>query len=202
MSPLFAFLTSASGWWSGLDTIGQVFAGIGLVAGAVTLLLLVFTILGLDHGGVTDTLELDVASDADVHADGSLFSTRSIAGFFLGFGGGASIVYQATGNPYLAGAAGFVLGFVMLYAIYFIGKSLLSLQSDGTVDFAQAIGSIGTVYITIPPTRGSGGQAQIVFHNRHEIIQAVFDGDTALPSGANIRVKERLAGDLFLVESL
>ncbi|MDR2845117.1 MAG: hypothetical protein LBV28_03385 [Puniceicoccales bacterium] len=197
-----AFLSGVTEWWNNLDTAAQIFNGIGLLAGAVTLLLLVFTILGLDHGGLSDALEVDIASDIDVHADGSFFSTRSIAGFFLGFGGGGAVTYAHTANALLAGAVGLGVGVVMLYSIYFIGKRLLKLQSDGTVDFKQAIGSTGTVYITIPPKRGSGGQAQIVFNNRHEVVQAISDADAALPAGVNIRVKEHVSGSLFLVETL
>jgi hypothetical protein len=188
---------SIAQWWASFDTIAQVFMGIGLAAGAVTLVLLALTIFGLDHGGVGDAL--DAGADAG-GGDGSLFSTRSIAGFFLGFGGGGSVVYERTGETLLACAAGVVLGTVSLYAMYWVAKKLMRLQSDGTVDFTQALGSTGTVYITIPAKRGSGGQAQIVFNNRHEVVDAITDSGVALPAGTPIRVKEYLARNLFLVE--
>ncbi|MDR0535153.1 MAG: hypothetical protein LBG65_02170 [Puniceicoccales bacterium] len=189
-------------WWNGLDAVGRVYGGVGLAAGVVTLVLLMLTVLGLDQGGVSGALDADISSGVDVHVDGSLFSTRSIAGFFLGFGGGASIAYESTNNPFLAGAVGFVVGLGMFYAIYLIGKKLLSLQSNGTVDFAQAVGSTGSVYVTIPPARQPGGQAQVVFNNRHEVIEAISDSEEPIPAGANIRVKQRISGKLFLVESV
>lgn len=190
---------SIAQWWASFDTVAQVFMGIGLAAGAITLLLLALTIFGLDHGGVGDSL--DVSADAG-GGDGSLFSTRSIAGFFLGFGGGGSIVYERTGDTLLACLAGVVAGTFLLFLIYWLAKKLMGMQSDGTVDFMQAVGSTGTVYITIPAKRGSGGQAQIVFNNRHEVIDAICDSETALPAGTAIRVKECLANNFFLVESL
>ena len=78
----------------------------------------------------------------------------------------------------------------------------MKLQSDGTVNFNDAVGATGTVYITIPPKRDAGGQAQITFKNRHEVINVITDSETPIPSGNAIRVKERLADNLFLVETL
>ena len=197
-----AFLTSLTEWWNALDTPGQIFAGIGIVAGAITILLLFLTILGLDQGGLTDALEVDLDATSDIHADGSLFSTRSITGFFLGFGGGGSVIYESTGSALIAGLGGSAIGIVLLYAVYLMGKSMMKLQSDGTVNFADAVGSTGTVYITIPPKRAAGGQAQVTFKNRHEVINVITDAETPIASGDAIRVKERLADNLFLVESL
>lgn len=195
-----ALLTNLTQWWNALDTPGQIFIGIGAVAGVITVALLVLTIFGLDQGGVADALEIDV--DTDVHGDGSLFSTRSITGFFLGFGWVGYAVFQASGSVLAGCAAGMASGFVLMLVVLWIGKSLMKLQSDGTVDFNQAVGGTGTVYITIPPRRGGGGQAQVVFKSRHEVINAISDTEVPLPAGTVIRVKERLAGDLFLVETV
>lgn len=197
-----AFLSSLTEWWNALDTPGQIFAGIGIVAGILTIGLLFLTILGLDQGGLTDALEVDLDAGTDIHADGSLFSTRSITGFFLGFGGGGSVIYSHTDNALIAGLGGSVIGVILLYAVYLMGKSLMKLQSDGTVNFNDAVGATGTVYITIPPKRDAGGQAQITFKNRHEVINVITDSETPIPSGNAIRVKERLADNLFLVETL
>lgn len=199
---IIAFLDSITAWWDSLDTAAKIFTGIGSVAGAITLVLLFLTILGLDHGGSVDAMGVDIAVDSDFHGDASLFSTRSITAFFLGFGSGGSIAYQHNGNILFACAIGAVVGTFLLFLIYWLAKKLMSMQSDGTVDFKQAVGSTGTVYITIPAKRGSGGQAQIAFNNRHEVVDAVTDADIALPSGTAIRVKECLAHNLFLVESL
>jgi hypothetical protein len=175
----------------------------GWAGGGVTLILLFLTIFGLDHGGGLDgSLDVSVEAGADGHGDGSLFSTRSVAAFFLGFGGFGSIVYGRTHNALLAGGVGFIAGVILHYAIYFIGKRLMRLQSDGTVDYAQAVGGTGTIYITVPPKRESGGQAQIVFNNRHEVVNVISDTDAPLPAGTPVRVKAFLAGNLFLVEPL
>jgi prepilin signal peptidase PulO-like enzyme (type II secretory pathway) len=199
-----AVLPGLSAWWGALDTPQQIFLGIGAVAGVITLALLVLTIFGLDHGGLADALnvDVDVAADAGAHGDGSLFSTRGVTGFFLGFGWAGFGVYDSSKNVPLAIAAGVVAGVALMFFLYWVAKKLLRLQSDGTVDFNAAVGAAGTVYITVPPGRASGGQAQVIFKNRHEIINVISDSAVPLPAGANIRVKERLAGNLFLVEAL
>ncbi|MDR2981600.1 MAG: hypothetical protein LBV12_05060 [Puniceicoccales bacterium] len=197
MAPL-ALIPQLTEWWQGLDTIGQVFVGIGGIAGFVTVILLVLTVFGLDHGGIADSLDVDT----EIHGDGSLFSLRSVTAFFLGFGWTGYLVYKHSGNILFACLAGFVVGTIFMLIVFWIGKSLMKLQSDGTIDYNQAIGSTGTVYVTIPGNRQSSGQAQVSFKQRHEVINAVTDAQESLSAGTNIRVKERLANNLFLVEPL
>ncbi|MDR1498293.1 MAG: hypothetical protein LBS59_07810 [Puniceicoccales bacterium] len=191
-----------SGWWNDLDATARVFNVMGLVGGGVTLILLLFTIFGIDHGGIDAAP--DIPTDVGVHevsADGSLFTTRSVAAFFLGFGGIGAATYERTENVIIAGGAGFVAGIIVLYLFYFIGKHLMGLQSDGTVDYAQAIGAAGTVYVTIPPNRKSGGQVQLTFKNRNEIVAVISDTSTPLPAGTLVRVKACLQGNILLVEA-
>jgi hypothetical protein len=197
-----AFISDIVEWWSALDGAAQIFTGIGLAAGAVTIVLLVLTGFGIDHGGG----EMDISGAADTDGgnigDGSLISVRGVTAFLLGFGGGGSVVYQATGSIVPACVAGAIIGSVFLYLIYFIGKKLMRLQSDGTVRYDAAIGATGTVYLTIPPNRAAGGQAQVTFSHRFETLNVVSDAATPLPAGTPVRVKQCLAPDLFLVEQL
>lgn len=192
-----ALVSQLSNWWQALDTPGQIFISIGGIAGAVTLGLLALTVFGLDHG---DLDAVDVGTDA--HGDGSLFSLRSVTAFFLGFGWTGYLVYQHWQSILFACVGGFIIGAIFMLLIFWIGKNLMKLQSNGTVDYEQAVGSTGTVYVTIPAKRQSGGQAQVSFKNRHEVIDVVTDSPDALAAGTNIRVKARLANNLFLVEPL
>jgi hypothetical protein len=195
-----AFFQFLGLWWHNLDTPAQIFTGIGIAAGIATVCLLVLTIFGLDHGDIASAAEVNL--DAGDASDGSLFSIRSVTAFFLGFGGGGSVIYGKTGSVLQACGGGVLIGCAAFYVIYLIGKKLMRLQSDGTIDYRAAVGATGTVYVTIPPKRGPGGQAQVTFSHRCEIINAVTDHETAVPAGRNIRVKTHLANDLFLIEPL
>jgi len=195
-----AFVSDISAWWGALDGPAQIFTGIGLAAGIVTVVLLALTVFGLDHGNIAEAASVDVDAGGGDASDGSLISVRGVTAFLLGFGGGGSVIYHATGSVALACAGGTVIGAAFLYLIYFIGKKLLRLQSDGTVRYDEAVGATGTVYLTVPPARAAGGQAQVTFSHRLETLNVVADGAAPLPAGTPVRVKQRLAGDLFLVE--
>ncbi|MDR3228903.1 MAG: hypothetical protein LBT53_05785 [Puniceicoccales bacterium] len=195
-----AFLDSFSPWWDGLGAPGQVFTAIGAIAGVITLVLLLLTAFGLDHGDIAEAASVDV-SVGDI-SDGSLFSTRSVTAFFLGFGGAGSVIYQSTQSILLSSIGGALAGAAFLWLIYVLAKKLMLLQSDGTVNYDDVVGGTGTVYITIPAKRGGGGQAQITFKHRNEVVDAIADADAPIPSGSLVRVKERISGSLFLVETV
>ncbi|MDR1818451.1 MAG: hypothetical protein LBR07_09875 [Puniceicoccales bacterium] len=189
------FFADLAEMWSKTDTAGQFFAAIGIVAGVITLVLLLMTVFGLDHGNLE-------APDTAGDGDGSLFSTRTVSAFFLGFGGVGSLVYERTASVVAASGAGLLAGVALLWAIYQTGRRLMRLQSDGTVRYADAVGAAGKVYITIPPARAPGGQAEITFSNRNEILDAVSDSAAPIAAGAPVRVKALLADRLLLVEPL
>src|SRR3954468_12928713 len=88
MTPPFALLESFT-WWARLTSAQQFFYGIGIVAGVVTLVLAVLTMVGIGHHDGDFSGAHEGAGD---HVDGStLLSVKPITGFFLGFGWGGGI---------------------------------------------------------------------------------------------------------------
>ena len=87
MHPILALLESFV-WWIRLTPAQQLFYGIGIMAGLATLVMAGLALIGLDHHDVPD-----VSVD---HGGGtSLFSTKPLTGFFLGFGWGGGIAIDA-----------------------------------------------------------------------------------------------------------
>lgn len=76
------------------------------------------------------------------------------------------------------------------------------MKSNGTAHVEEAVGGVGTVYVTIPPRRASGGQVVVNFSGRQETMAALTRGESAIPSGEKVRVISLIDRRTVLVEAL
>lgn len=77
-----ALIQHIGGWWNELTLAKQLFYGIGLLAGLVSLGPAVLAFLGMEHHDAADALD---ATSLD-HSGAGIFSVKPLTGFFLGFG--------------------------------------------------------------------------------------------------------------------
>ena len=59
-----------------------------------------------------------------------------------------------------------VVGALFLLGTALLVRNLLKLQSSGNLDYANAVGTIGTVYFTIPAAESGGGQLSLMMQGR------------------------------------
>ena len=194
MTPVIALFDSFK-WWANLTNAQQFFYGVGIVAGIVTLIMGVTALIGLDHH--------DTDFAAGDHLDGaSLLSTKPITGFFLGFGWAGGIALEAGQSLVVATLIAVVCGFVLMVAIAFLIRAIYSMRSDGTRQINNAIGAVGTVYITLPASRGGGGQINVTVGGRLETLAALNAGLRPVPSGEKVKVVGVVDTNTVIVEPL
>lgn len=179
-----AFIDQITGWWESLNQAKQIFYGIGIVAGLVSLVLAVLGFIGMEHTDAVDAV--DVAG-VD-HGGGGFFSVKPLTGFFLGFGWGGGIALDAGLSIGAALLVAFGAGGAIMAIIVAMFRAILSLKSDGTVQIKQALGAVGTVYVTVPPHKSAGGQVVVNFGGRQETLAAISGSDQAIASGEKISV--------------
>jgi membrane protein implicated in regulation of membrane protease activity len=191
MTPQFALFESVT-WWTRLSTPQQFFYGVGILAGFLTLVMAALALFGL--GG----------DDADVDPmDGSsLFSTKPITGFFLGFGWSGGIALDAGLSLGMATLIAFGSGAVFMFVLAWVIRTIYSLRNDGTRQINDAIGAIGTVYVTLPPSRAGGGQINVTVSGRLETLAALNAALRAVPSGEKVKVVGVIDTNTVLVEPL
>lgn len=85
------------------------------------------------------------------------------------------IVAIACGFAAACGMAGAMLG-------------MEKLQSNGNISIKNAVGKIGTVYLTIPPRRSGFGKVNVLVQERYAEYDAVTDCDEPIPTSAEIEV--------------
>ena len=194
MHPILALLESFV-WWIRLTPAQQLFYGIGIMAGLATLVMAGLALIGLDHHDVPD-----VSVD---HGGGtSLFSTKPLTGFFLGFGWGGGIAIDAGASVPVATVIGLGAGGILMLLLAWLIRAIYSLRSDGTRQLNNAVGAVGTVYVSLPPSRATGGQIQVTVSGRLETLGALSVSSRAIPSGEKVKVISIVDPNTVLVEPL
>lgn len=183
-------------WWNLLNVELRIFYGIAILATMFVGAQLLLSLVGFD----SDTgFDVDVG-DIDHGSGIGLFSSQTIAAFFLGFGwmGVASIKGGLSVFP--ATLVALMSGLLAMFAMFFMIRSLLRLQANGTLNYESAIGCEGTVYVTIPGSDRDGGQIQVTFQGRLTTATARKVSPGIMKPGDRVRVTGVYSGTSFLVE--
>lgn len=191
-----ALIDQFGGWWNELTTAKQMFYGIGLVATMVTVVLVLLSVIGMDHHEGADAVGFD--GDTGV----GIFSIKPLTGFFLAFGWVGGIALDNGLSLFAAIGCALVAGGLVMGVIIAMFRAMLSLKSDGTVDVNKAVGAIGTVYVTVPANKGSGGQVVVNFSGRQETLAALSGAGQPIASGEKVKVVSIVDGRTVLVEAL
>jgi hypothetical protein len=130
------------------------------------------------------------------------FFIKPLTGFFLGFGWAGGIALDNNVGLFVATVAGLVCGGVLMGIIVAMFRLIQSMRSDGTMRIDDALNATGTVYITLPPSKASGGQVVVSFHGRQETFSALNAADRAIPSGERVKVIQIVDSSTVLVEPL
>jgi membrane protein implicated in regulation of membrane protease activity len=86
-------------------------------------------------------------------------------------------------------------GLFSMWLIHRVFRAMLKLQSSGTVSLFAAVGSEGSVYLTVGK---DGGRVQINFANRLREFEAMSADGSTLPTGTPIRVQSVTANALIV----
>jgi membrane protein implicated in regulation of membrane protease activity len=144
-------------------------------------------VAGLDHH---DAVHVD--SDSGFQA----LTIQGISSFFTMFGVVGYTLYRtASLGMVLALVGAIAAGFVSVWVIHKIFRSMMRLQSTGTVSLFAAVGSEGSVYLTVGK---DGGRVQINFANRLREFEAVSADGATIPTGTPIRVQSVTANTLVV----
>lgn len=183
-------------WWNALNFELQIFYGIAIIALAVLGIQVIFTLfLGMDDG-------MDGMDVGDHDSGMGIFSIRGITAFFTGFGWtGVICTKQGFGLPLTVFLA-LLVGGTMMVAIYAMMRMLMRLQSSGSLDYGNAVGQMGTVYLTIPPVQRAGGQVETMIQGRLVTAEALQKGSVPLQPGTKVKVVERIGSATLIVEPL
>jgi membrane protein implicated in regulation of membrane protease activity len=187
-------------WWTNLEPEGmKTFVGIGMFSSAILFIQMLIVLAG-GYLDVPD-LDFDIAEAGEGGATG-MFSIRGIGSFFTGFGWTGASVLDAGGSLWLAIAAAIVVGLCVLFGFVSMMRWLQSLREEGNINYKNAIGQVGSVYVPIPPNREGLGQIEVKVQSRVSTVRAVSDHSERLENRVAVRVTELVDDRTLLVEKL
>ena len=200
-------------WWGGLGLSEQILYCIALPS---TLILIIQAIMilfgaggdvdgGMGEGGLDgadggDGGDFDSGDGAGEFGAASMFTLQGVASFLCVFGWG-SILMQRGGLPLLfAMLVALVLGIAVMYAMAKVVFYLTKLAHTGTLDVKNLLGSMGTVYLRIPPKGEGRGKVMVQTSERLVEFDAISEGEEPIPNNAQVRVIDILGENVLVVE--
>lgn len=173
-------------WWTSLTPASQFFWTVAVFSTVMQLFLLLGVMVGgapdLDHGADLYDSSTEVASGL------KLVSMRVLVAFGIGFGWAGVLALREGWTPAHATLAAFGSGLVFMGLVYGAMRALFSMHDDGTLDYRNAVGLTGKVYVTIPARRGGVGQIELMLQGRLVTAQAVSDAGAPLLQNDFVRV--------------
>lgn len=144
-------------------------------------------------------LDSDLSGDhADADVSFKLLSVQGLTSFFMMFGLVGLALLKAD-LPVLATViGGMIAGFVTVAISGLVFSQMKRLQSEGTVNIQNTIGTSGNVYLTIP--KNGTGQVQIIVQGSLKIFDAVSDNKAVIATGEKIQVVGVAGGNTLIVE--
>jgi len=187
-------------WYNSLDFLQKIYAYIAIPASAVMMIQTILLFLGIGDGSDPDIDGIDDISFGD---DGlSLFTIRGIVAM-LCVGGWSGIVMIEMGVPYTVTVLlSFLFGAAALFGMAMLIKLILKLQSSGNIDYQNAVGKVGHVYIPIPPNMTGTGKINVTFQDKYTELSAMSDEDEPLKTGEAIRVISANDDGILIVKRL
>lgn len=181
-------------WWGSLGTSLRVFYGIAIAASTLLVLQLVALLVGLDH----DAGDLDADHDSGL----GIVSIRSVTAFFTGFGWGGVVAIRQGFGFGVAILVALVTGGALMGAVVGMLRGFAALRYSGTLDYKNAIGHVGNVYVAVPGAMGGPGQIEVIVQGRSTIVGAFTRAPERLSPRTRVRVIEVLDPQTVVVEPL
>lgn len=175
------------------------FLACAIIGGFFVLFKLVLQFIGGDTHSDVD-VHSDIGIDAD-HVDSDigfrLLSMHGLSAFFMMFGLVGLALYRQSQVGTIVSIIGAVAaGMVSVWVIGKLFQGAARLQSSGTLNTADAVGSTGTVYLTIP--EGGTGRVSLNFQNRLREFDASEKNGAEVPTGTPVRVVQVMANILIV----
>ena len=176
----------------------MMFAASALVGGILFLLWFALMMIG---GVTADIFEglLGMEGIGDLGADASFkaLTFQGLMAFLMFFGLAGLYTIKSDGTDTLAIAIGGIAGFASMYGTGKLFQLFITLQSDGTVEISESVGSTGTVYLKIPDN--GAGKVQVNFGGSMRTMNAKSHDNAEIDSGEFIEVVNTM-GEILIVK--
>lgn len=161
------------------------FLAVGSLGAAVLILQIVLSLFGLDYEtGIEAELSeaLDLLSVRALSAAAAMFGLGGIAGLQIGLPGAVALVL------------GLIAGTAMAVATAWLTRSMLRLETTGSLQLENAVGRAGTIHLSVPAALAGAGRVQFELQGRTLELKAVSQ-EGPIPVGTPVTIVGLVDGD-------
>jgi hypothetical protein len=189
---------------AGLSWIEIIYWASTIIGGTLFLLRVIMLFVGGDTGDNPPDATFDAGGDiasgdhADADISFQLLSVQGLTSFFMMFGLVGLAFLKANLPVVLTVIGGILAGLVTVAISGLIFTQMKRLQTDGTINIQNTVGTEGSVYLTIP--KNGTGQVQIIAQGSLKIFDAVSTNKNVIATGEKIHVVGVTGGNTLIVE--
>lgn len=185
-------------WYSNLELFPKIYWSIALLSSLVFVIIIITTFVG----GDAEDFDTDTEVESDTGIGFQFITFKNLVGFFTIFGWSGIACLDSDLSKPLTIVISLVCGLVMMCIMAAMFYYMRKLNDSGTLNFKNAIGSVGEVYLTIGANRSSIGKAHVRIQGSLRELEALTDSETDLKSGYVITVKDVTENGILIVEQL
>jgi len=134
--------------------------------------------------------------DGGAEPTASIFSTKVIAMFIIGFGAAGFVARYHNSGPEVASLWGVACGLLLGFVMYLILRLIYSQQSNSLASSTGAVGHSGVVTIGIDP--GHIGEVEVTMGSLQRTYQARAEGPSGIAKGSTIEVVKCQGGQVVV----
>lgn len=167
-------------WWESMTLLQQILFVLASSATAIMIIFLIMMLLGFEtdefDGGDVPELTGDSINDDPITGIAGLkvLTLRGIL-VLVSIGGWTAYLLVDTLSPWLAILIGVLVGIVAAYLQALAFRATLRLESEGNLDYKNAVGLHGTVYMRVPKNKNGKGKVTVNIQDRLVEIDAITE---------------------------
>lgn len=185
-------------WFSDLELFSKFYWLITIIGSLVFTIVIIMTFMGVDSAD--DFESVDSSIDADTGIEFQFISLKNLIGFFTIFGWSGIACIDAGLTKPITVLISVISGLIMMTIMAAMFHYMKKLTDSGTLDYKNALGAIGEVYLTIGENRSRMGKVSVRVQGTLRELDALTDSFTELKSGTIIKIVEVTSNGILIVD--
>lgn len=184
-------------WFSDLEAFSKFYWLITILGSLVFTIIILMTFLGVDGGDDFDAV--DAGIDADTGIEFQFITLKNLIGFFTIFGWSGIACMDADLSKPMTIIISTISGLIMMAIMAAMFHFMKKLTDSGTLDYKNALGAIGEVYLSIGENRTRMGKVSVRVQGTLRELDALTDAFTELKSGTIIKIVDVTSNGILIV---
>lgn len=185
-------------WFSDLELFSKFYWLVTIIGSLVFTIIIIMTFLGVDGGDDFDSV--DTGIEADTGIEFQFITLKNLIGFFTIFGWSGIACIDAGLSKPITVLISVICGMIMMIIMAAMFHYMKKLTDSGTLDYKNALGAIGEVYLTIGANRSRMGKVSVRVQGTLRELDALTDSFTELKSGTIIKIVDVTSNGILIVD--